>query len=130
MAEDDKKIAYYYFHEFKDIRKGEQLVYRAVTAGLEAETTKTSHFEPVLKLSLISNCSDCEMFVLASEDVRKIPEYLLKPFLKYCSEHSDYDLFFDEQQNMKLKQWEQYKTRLCEQTMQDKRRAAYNGWMN
>jgi|JI6StandDraft_1071083.scaffolds.fasta_scaffold07490_8 hypothetical protein len=34
-----------------------------------------------------------------------MPEYLLKPFLKYCEEHNDYDLFFDERQNMKLKQW-------------------------
>jgi hypothetical protein len=31
-------MAYYYYHEFRDIRKGEQLVYRAVTGGLDSET--------------------------------------------------------------------------------------------
>lgn len=98
------------------MRKGEQLVYRAVAAGLDSGATGSSAFqkEPLLKLSVIANSNDCELFVLASEDVRKVPEYLLGPLLKYCSEHVDYDMFFNDKQNMKLKKWEQYKSSLCE----------------
>lgn len=129
VAEDERKFAYYYYHEFKDIRKGEQIVYRAVRNGIDLSPESNSLPVPgllnTLKLSLIANSNDCECFILSSNDVRRIPEYLLRPLLKYCEQHRDFDDFFNDTQDRKLKEWERYKVRICDEVVKAKINARF-----
>lgn len=77
---------YMYLYDLRQLVAGDCIGYRAV----KKNNGKYNGGERY-RLSVLSTSNDCSLLVLSSEEVCKIPDYLLHPLLRYCEEQRDVD---------------------------------------
>ena len=86
LASDEKQYAYFYLYDFRQLMPGECLAYRAVNRA-NLRDSGPQRF----RLSVLSSSNDCSLLVLRTEEVCKIPDYLLYPLVRFCEQQRDFD---------------------------------------
>ncbi len=80
LASNNKEYRYFYLYDLQQLMLGDCLAYRAVSRA----NFRYSGSDEKFRLSVVSSSNDCTLLVLRTEEVCKIPEYLLNPLMLYC----------------------------------------------
>lgn len=123
LSEDNHHYTYFYLSDFRQLMAGDCIAYRAVNLS------HGNHSAPEkFKLSILSSSNDCSLLVLRTEEVCKIPDYLLHPLVRFCEGQRDFDEVSSEAIRRDLHQQEQFKVKLLKEISDDfrnKRKFSY-----